>query len=104
MATDIREFIYTKGSEVTRRKVIALNESSTSLYALDLSKLTPDQVAEATKVLENHVTGAIRTKGKKAEPIEGYKVEWNRAWRNFTKSKMSAIPEETETTSGETEA
>ena len=81
----IKDFVYHSRGETKTRHVFVLQENETYLHGLDLDYLTETEKKDVQEVLKDHKETDISPKGTKVPPIEGYKSEWNKAWRCFKK-------------------
>lgn len=89
----IREFDYNSKGEVKHRKVLVIHESDTSFAGLDLTLLSEDESKEVQSLLKEHEPHAFPAKGEHGT-IDGYKPEWNKAWRRFNESGIVMPPED----------
>lgn len=81
---ELREFKYKTHDEIKERKLYVIQENERNVAGLDKNLLPESEIPEVEKVLENH---QIQPLGSKT-PIEGWKPEWGKAWRNFTKANF----------------
>ena len=81
---ELREFKYKTHDEVKERKLYVIQENDRNVAGLDKNLLPESEIPEVEKVLENH---QIQPIGSKTQ-IEGWKPEWGKAWRNFTKANF----------------
>lgn len=84
----VKKFKYNSRGEIKDRKVFVLQENSTYLNGLDFSYLTEDEQKDVLEVLKEHQITDVPPKGTKAPPVNGYKPEWNKAWRCFKKDSF----------------
>ena len=81
---ELREFKYKTHNEIKNRKLYVIQENERNVTGLDRSFLPESEIPEVEKVLESYQVQPIGSK----TPIEGWKPEWNKAWRNFTKANF----------------
>ena len=81
---ELREFKYKTHNEIKNRKLYVIQENERNVTGLDRGLLPESEISEVEKVLESYQVQPIGSK----TPIEGWKPEWNKAWRNFTKANF----------------
>lgn len=84
----IKNFKYHSRGQIKDRRVFVLQENGTYLNGLDFEYLTEDEQKDVQKLLKDHTVTDLPPKGVKTPPIEGYKPEWNKAWRCFKKDSF----------------
>ena len=82
---ELREFKYKTHNEIKNRKLYVIQENERNVTGLDKGLLPESEIPEVEKVLESYQVQPIGSK----TPIEGWKPEWNKAWRNFTKANFT---------------
>lgn len=84
----LREFEYNSKGETRLRNVFVLNANENYVHGLDFSVLSEDERKEVLEKLKDRTILPIRPKGEKAELIEGYNPEWNKAFKCFKRSSI----------------
>lgn len=81
----LREFIYNSKGETKPRKVFVLNADSSYVHGLDFALLSEDERKEIQEAMKDHIIHPpVKVqKGEEKKLIEGYKPEWNKAFRCF---------------------
>ena len=93
MKSYVKEFTYpTKEGDVSHRKLFVMREDATAVDGIELTYLDEDVQKEVVSALKEH---EIKDNFSKSEgEIDGYKSEWGKAWRRYTKARI--LPEEKE--------
>ena len=82
----IKEFSYTSSNGTKDRKVFVIKENATYIGGLDLNLLSPEDADTITKRYKD----VVPTSDFKAKILlEDYDPAWNKAYRQFSKSKIN---------------
>ena len=81
----IREFSYTSSSGTKNRKVFVIRETEKYIEGLDLTLLDEDSV----KTITNKYKDIVPSNNKETKVVlEDFNPDWNKAYRQFSKSKI----------------
>ena len=81
----VKEFIYTSSNGTKQRKVFVIRETDKYLEGRDLNLLSEDDANFITSTYKDFVP--FTNKDQKIS-LEGFNPSWNKAYRNFVKSKI----------------
>ena len=82
----IKEFVYTSNNGTKDRKVFVIRENSSYIGGIDLNLLSKNDADFITKTYKD-ITPVDDFKSKVV--LEGFDPEWNKAYRQFSKFKIS---------------
>jgi len=82
-------FNYESHGEIKQREIIVTNESETNILGLDIALLDEDELTKALEVFANWEPQPMGT----SLEVKGFDSNWNKAFRNFRKDKISLIEE-----------
>lgn len=83
----IREFTYTSSNGTKDRKVFVIKENAAYIGGIDLNLLPADEAEVITKLYKD----VVPTSDFKAKiTLEGFNPAWNKAYRQFSKSKINS--------------
>lgn len=82
----IREFSYTSSKGTSLRKVFVIRETSTHVEGIDLSLLSDEDSKVISEKYKDFVP--VSDKSVKVE-LEDFNPSWNKAYRQFVKSKIN---------------
>lgn len=83
----IKEFSYTSSNGTRDRKVFVIKENATYIGGLDLNLLSPEEADTIAKLYKD----VVPTNDFNAKILlEGYDPAWNKAYRQFSKSKINS--------------
>ena len=86
----IREFSYTSSSGTKDRKVFVIRETEKYIEGLDLTLLDEDSV----KTITNKYKDIVPSNNKETKIVlEDFNPDWNKAYRQFSKSKIDSYNE-----------
>lgn len=83
----IKEFTYESSRGLARRKLLVIKQDDKYIEGLDLTLLSPEDAKIVEEMYKDFVPVDRGTKIN----LENYNPAWNKAYRNFVKSR---IPEE----------
>ena len=82
----IREFVYTSSNGTKPRKVFVIKENDRYIGGIDLNLLSADDADTIAKLYKD----VVPTNDFKAKiTLDGFDPTWNRAYRQFSKSKIN---------------
>lgn len=81
----IKEFIYTSSKGTRDRKVFVIKETDNYIEGIDLSLLSEEDENFIKKTYKDFKP--LTSKSEKVE-LEGFNPLWNKAYRQFSKSKI----------------
>ena len=82
----IKEFTYKSSSGIKSRKVFVIKENDTYIGGIDLNLLSEEDAL----TIQNIYKDVVPTNDFKSKVyLEGFNSDWLKAYRQFTKSKIS---------------
>ena len=80
----IIEFLYTSKAGTLPRRVFVLKDTESYIEGLDMSLLSEGDIS----YISNTYKYVIPTSSTEKITLEGFKPEWNKAYRRYNKSKI----------------
>lgn len=84
----IKRFLYTSASGIKERDVFVIKENDKYICGLDL-KLLPEEDADTIKKIYKNVKPVTNFSEKVS--LDNYNPSWNRAYRQFSKSRIQEL-------------
>ena len=82
----VREFVYTSSNGTKARKVFVIKENDSYIGGIDLNLLSEEDAL----AIQNIYKDVVPTNDFKSKVyLEGFNSDWLKAYRQFTKSKIS---------------
>ena len=83
----VKEFSYTSSNGTKNRRVFVIKENSYYIGGIDLNLLSSEDADTISKMYKDVVpTNDFKSKIS----LDGFNPEWNKAYRQFSKSKINS--------------
>lgn len=82
----VKEFSYTSSTGTKDRKVFVMKDTGNSIAGIDLNLLSASDASTITSMYKDFTPVTDNS----TPVLEGFNPAWNKAYRQFSKSKMIA--------------